>query len=209
MTPNYAGREGAPQRIILASTSPRRRQLLALLCDDFEVVPPRADEGTPRAPEDLLEIAIRKAESVRRAGEIVIGADTGVFLEGEYLGKPADLAQARRYLEALAGRWHQVLTGICVLGPAGRLGELVLTRVKFSPLTAEEIDWYLGSEDVLDKAGGYAIQGRAGAFVERIEGDFYNVMGLPLSTAYRLLRRQGWSPASRRATGPGSRVDRD
>ena len=179
---------------MLASGSPRRAQLLALLTQDFQVVVPEVDEGRPAGPQDLLIAARRKAETVRREGAIVIGADTGVFLSGRYFGKPADLAQAREFLLALSGRWHEVYTGVCVLGPAGAETALVSTRVKFFPLTAEEIDWYLLSEEVLDKAGAYAIQGRAGAFVERIEGDFFNVMGFPLSIVYRLLRRQGWRP---------------
>ena len=181
---------------MLASGSPRRAQLLRFLVDEFEVDVPRVDEGKPKTPEDVLAAAQRKTEAVwrRHPKAIVIGADTGVFLSGRYFGKPADLAQAREFLLALSGRWHEVYTGVCVLGPAGAETALVSTRVKFFPLTAEEIDWYLLSEEVLDKAGAYAIQGRAGAFVERIEGDFFNVMGFPLSTVYRLLRRQGWRP---------------
>lgn len=196
MPADYPNQAPGTQRIVLASGSPRRAQLLALLMRDFQVVVPEVDEGEPAAPQDLLIAARRKAAAVPRQGAIVIGADTGVFLGGRHFGKPRDLAQAREFLLALSGRWHEVYTGVCVLGPAGEEAALVSTRVKFSPLAEEEIDWYLASEEVLDKAGAYAIQGRAGAFVERIEGDFFNVMGFPLSTVYRLLRRQGWHPGA-------------
>lgn len=155
---------------------------------------PRVDEGPIKRPDDLVRAARLKAEWARGLGELVIGADTGVFLEGEHFGKPKGRKEARRMLAALAGRWHEVYTGVCVLGPSGEEVALVSTRVKFLPLSPAEIDWYLDSEDVSDKAGAYAIQGRAGAFVERIEGDFFNVMGFPLSTVYRMLRRQGWHP---------------
>jgi len=181
---------------VLASGSPRRAQLLALLVEDFRVVVPRVDEGEPREPEDLLAAARRKAAAARGEGGIVIGADTGVFLGGRHFGKPRDLAEAREMLAALSGKWHRVYTGVCVLGPQGREEALVETRVRFARLSPEEIDWYLKAEEVLDKAGAYGIQGRAGAFVEGIEGDFFNVMGLPLATVYRLLRRQGWRPGA-------------
>jgi len=191
---DYPNEGPGTQRIVLASGSPRRVQLLALLIQDFQVVVPEVDEGRPAVPQDLLIAARRKAEAAQGEGDIVIGADTGVFLSGRHFGKPVDLAQAREFLLALSGRWHEVYTGVCVLGPAGAGTALVSTRVKFSPLTDEEIEWYLANEEVLDKAGAYAIQGRAGAFVERIEGDFFNVMGFPLYTVYRLLRGQGWRP---------------
>ena len=170
--------------------------LLKLITEKFEQIPPHVDEGNPKRPEDLLLAARAKAhavgEKVKKA--IVIAADTGVFVAGQHLGKPRDLDEARRMLAALSGRQHTVVTGVCVLSSTGVEEELVSTRVKFFPLTRKEIDWYLGSEEVLDKAGAYGIQGRAAAFVERIEGDFFNVMGFPVSTVYRLLRRAGWRP---------------
>lgn len=193
---DYPNAVRGAQRIVLASSSPRRAQLLALITKQFEIVAPKVDEGAPTGPADLLTAARRKAEAVwpdhREA--IVIGADTGVFLAGRHFGKPRDLAEAREMLSALAGRWHTVVTGVYLLSPQGREEALVETRVKFHPLSPEEIDWYLASDDVLDKAGAYAIQGRAGVFVERIEGDFFNVMGFPIATVYRLLKRLGWRP---------------
>ncbi|HAF71240.1 TPA: septum formation protein Maf [Candidatus Acetothermia bacterium] len=196
MAQDYPKPTGALQRIVLASSSPRRARLLKLITERFEQVPPRVDEGDPKTPEDLLLAARAKAQAVGERVEkaIVIAADTGVFVSGRHLGKPRDLDEARRMLAALSGRKHTVATGVCVLSRTGMEEELVSTRVKFFPLTPEEIDWYLGSEGVLDKAGAYGIQGRAAAFVEGIEGDFYNVMGLPVSTVYRLLKRAGWRP---------------
>ena len=138
--------------------------LLKLITEKFEQVPPHVDEGNPKRPEDLLLAARAKAhavgEKVKKA--IVIAADTGVFVAGQHLGKPRDLDEARRMLAALSGRQHTVVTGVCVLSPTGVEEELISTRVKFFPLTRKEIDWYLGSEEVLDKAGAYGIQGRAG-----------------------------------------------
>jgi len=196
MPVDYPDKQAKAQRIVLASGSPRRAQLLALLVDDFEVAVPQVEEGEPQSPQDLLYIARRKVGTVlpHYPEAVVIGADTGVFLGRRHFGKPTDLAQAREFLFALAGRWHEVHTAVCVSGPNGEETALVTTRVKFFPLTPEEIDWYLASEEVLDKAGAYAIQERAGAFVERIEGDFFNVMGLPVSIVYRMLRGVGWRP---------------
>jgi len=196
MAQDYPEHKPDLQRIVLASSSPRRAKLLGLITKEFEQIPPRVDEGDPKRPDDLLLAARAKAyavgERIREA--IVIGADTGVFLSGRHLGKPKDLDEARRMLAALSGKLHIVVTGVCVLSPTGVEEELVTTWVKFFPLAQEEIDWYLSSEEVLDKAGAYGIQGRAAAFVERIEGDFFNVMGFPVSSVYRLLRRAGWRP---------------
>ncbi|MCR4391478.1 MAG: Maf family protein [Candidatus Acetothermia bacterium] len=184
------------QRLILASSSPRRIELLRLLCPQFEVMAPRVDEGEIQGPADLLRTARRKAETVRaqRPHGLVIAADTGVFRDGRAYGKPSDLDEAQATLRALAGGWHSVCTGLVLLSGSAEREALVTTRVLFKPLTEEEIAWYLGVEEVLDKAGAYAIQGRAAPFVERIEGDFFNVMGLPLATLYRLLRELGWRP---------------
>ena len=196
MAQDYPKFKADPQRIVLASSSPRRAKLLKLITEEFEQVPPHVDEGAPKRPDDLLLAARAKAHAVgEKVGKaIVIAADTGVFLSGRHLGKPRGLDEARRMLTALSGKLHTVVTGVCVLFPTGVEEELVSTQVKFFPLTRKEIDWYLSSEEVLDKAGAYGIQGRAAAFVERIEGDFFNVMGFPVSTVYRLLRRAGWRP---------------
>lgn len=182
--------------MVLASSSPRRRALLKLIVDDFEVIPPRVSEVPPSHPQDLLRTAGEKVRAVRslRPGALVIGADTGVFLGEKHFGKPKNQEEAREMLRALSGRWHTVATGLVVQGPGGRESALVTTQVRFARLSPEEIEWYLAGEEVLDKAGAYGIQGRAGVFVEEIRGDFFNVVGLPLRVTYRLLRKLGWPP---------------
>lgn len=163
---------------------------------DFLVVPPGVEEGEARAPEDLLSLAERKAAAVaaRYPEALVIAADTGVFRQGRSFGKPRDLAEAKAFLLALSGGWHTVCTGLVVHAKGRVRRHQEETRVLFRALAEEEIAWYLRREEVLDKAGAYGIQGRAAAFVERIEGDFSNVMGLPLSALWRILWELGWRP---------------
>lgn len=182
--------------IILASSSPRRQELLRLIVPEFQVVPPKVEEDAVAEPQDLLHLAKKKAEAVaaRYPEALVIAADTGVFRDGRAYGKPDDLEEAKRFLVALSGGWHSVFTGLVVRWGSLFRESLVETRVLFRPLSEEEILWYLRSEEVLDKAGAYAIQGRAAVFVERIEGDFYNVMGLPLCALWRILWELGWRP---------------
>ncbi len=157
---------------------------------------PDVDEGEVAVPEDLLEIARRKAGQVRTARPtgLVIAADTGVFRNRRSYGKPRDLAEARAFLRRLSGGWHSVFTGLVLLAGSEPREALVETRVQFKPLSDDEIRRYLAREAVLDKAGAYAIQGAAAPFVTRIEGDFFNVMGLPLATLYALLQDVGWQP---------------
>lgn len=160
------------------------------------MVPPEVEEEEVREPLDLLALAEKKGKAVgaRFPEALVIAADTAVFRNGKAFGKPRDLAEAKEFLSALSGGWHSVFTGLVVQkGPLLRKA-LVETRVLFRALSEEEIAWYLRAEEVLDKAGAYAIQGKAAAFVERIEGDFYNVMGLPISTLWRILWEMGWRP---------------
>ncbi len=160
------------------------------------MVHPQVAEEEPVAPEDLLRLAEKKAEAVAAQfpQALVIAADTGVFRDGCSFGKPRDREEAKFFLRTLSGSWHSVYTGLVVrLGPERRR-RLVETRVLFRPLSPEEIAWYLKKEKVLDKAGAYGIQGRAAAFVERIEGDFYNVMGLPLCALWQILLDLGWRP---------------
>jgi len=196
MGTDYGQRPGRRQRLILASGSPRRISLLALLSADFTVVPPEEDEGEILSPQDLVRAARTKASGAqeRSSDTIVIGADTGVFRDGRWYGKPRDHDEARATLRTLSGGWHSVFTGLVVLARGAERADLVETRVRFKTLAEEEISWYLTQEDVVDKAGAYAIQGRGALFVDRIEGDFYNVVGLPLSTLYRRLRELGWNP---------------
>jgi len=194
MAPDYGQAVSPRQRLILASSSPRRIELLQLLAPQFKVVTPDVDEGTVAVPEDLVYVARRKAHQVRvdEPSGIVIAADTGVFRDGRAFGKPRDVAEASDILRQLSGGWHSVFTGLVVGASTGWREALVETRVLFKRLSEAEIQRYLAWEDVLDKAGAYAIQGRAAPFVTRIEGEYFNVMGLPLATLYSLLLDLGW-----------------
>ncbi len=185
-------------RLVLASQSPRRRELLQQLGLAFEVRPANADEavlaGEP--PRDyVLRVAREKARAVE--GDVVLAADTAVVLAGEVLGKPGDPDDARRMLRALSGSRHEVLTGVCVRraapGPAVELDVIVSTEVVFVPLSARAVDWYVSTGEPLDKAGAYAIQGAGGAFVAEIRGSVSNVVGLPLVETAALLARAGLS----------------
>ena len=179
--------------LTLASQSPRRRELLAQLGFTFEVRPARTDE-TPRPAEDarayVLRVAAEKARAVEAAG-VVLGADTAVVLDGRILGKPGDAAEAAAMLRALSGRDHQVLTAVCARG-AGRQEALVVSSaVELAPLSERQIAWYVASGEPFDKAGGYAVQGLAGAFVAAVRGSVSNVVGLPLAETVALLGRFG------------------
>ncbi|BDG01761.1 Maf family protein [Anaeromyxobacter oryzae] len=189
--------------LVLASQSPRRRELLAQLGLALEVRPAHTDEsvrpGEP-ARDYVLRVAREKARAV--AGEIVLAADTAVVLGGEILGKPADAADAARMLGALSGTRHDVLTAVCVRRVSGPLGveldAVVRSEVRFAMLTPAQVAWYVATGEPLDKAGAYAIQGAGGAFVEAIAGSVSNVVGLPLAETAELLRRAGypmpWEP---------------
>ena len=142
---------------------------------------------TPR--DYVTRIAREKANAATVApGEIVLGADTTVVIRGEILAKPADAADARRMLQMLSGQRHEVLTGICLRSASRTIEDCSETSVWFAPLSAQEIADYAASGEPMDKAGAYAIQGLASKFVERIEGCYFNVMGLPVGLVYRRLR---------------------
>jgi septum formation protein len=177
--------------IILASQSPRRRELLATAGIPFSVrVSPVEEVRRPSetAEEYVRRLAREKAEAVAQPGEIVLGADTVVVLGGEVLEKPRDAAGARGMLARLSGRGHVVITGVCLLHPGGVIVESESTSVRFAALSEREIEEYVASGEPMDKAGAYAIQGLASKFVERIEGCYFNVMGLPLARVYRMLK---------------------
>lgn len=184
-----------PPRLVLASQSPRRRELLEQLGLALEVRPAHTDEavhaGEPAA-DYVLRVARDKARAV--AGEVVLAADTAVVLRGEVLGKPRDPADARRMLAALSGTAHEVLTGVCVRRSAVRIeaSAVVSSTVRFAKLSPSQIDWYVATREPLDKAGAYAIQGAGGAFVLAVEGSVSNVVGLPLVETADLLRRAGF-----------------
>lgn len=187
--------------LVLASASPRRREILATLGFELTVQPSGADEI--REPgEPALDFARRaaglKARDVaaRRREEpspFVLGADTVVVVDGEPLGKPADDAEARDMIETLAGRWHEVVTGLAVArGGGDLLGDgCVVTRVRFRDLLAEEMDGYVASGEGRDKAGAYAVQGLGSGLVAAVEGSYHNVVGLPAVETLALLRRVG------------------
>ncbi|WP_444677272.1 Maf family protein [Halomonas sp. E19] len=185
-------------RLCLASASPRRRQLLASIGVEVEVRPVDIDE-TPRAGEPAEAYVSRLAREKALAGAQdaalpVLGADTAVILDGHILGKPRDEAHAAAMLGALAGRSHEVLTAVAVSGPAGLREACVATRVTLRAIAPHEIAAYWATGEPADKAGGYAIQGLAAIFVERIEGSHSAVVGLPLFETAALLAQQGVTP---------------
>ena len=177
---------------ILASASPRRRELLQQIDASFEVKVSSVEEvtGGNLAPAEIVvENAVRKAKAVAEAfpGYAVLGADTIVFLDGRVYGKPKDGEEAKAMLRALAGREHEVATGIAWVHAGEVFTDVETTRVFFAPLTEEAIDAYVKTGEPLDKAGAYAIQGRAALWLDRIEGDYYTIMGLPVSRTVQLL----------------------
>ena len=182
--------------LILASASPRRSELLAVLVPQFEVVPSGADEtidGTPSPTERVMQLAQRKAQDVfsTHPRDVVVGADTLVFLDGAPLGKPKDREDAAAMLRSLSGRVHEVVTGVCVLWPGGSRIFSETSRVEFLPLSEETIDRYIRSGEPMDKAGGYAIQGIAAEFVKKLDGNLSNVVGLPIPPLAGALKQAG------------------
>ena len=178
--------------LLLASTSPQRRAILEQLGVPFDVVAPRFEEhGAPGGdPVDLVrEHARGKARSVAgEAGERpVIGVDTAVVLDGAVYGKPAGLAEAEAILERLGGRTHAVVSGLCLVTPGWEEVVHATTRVTFRPLTPRDLARYVAAGEWKGRAGAYAIQGRGAALVERIEGDYLNVVGLPAAALVRIL----------------------
>lgn len=188
-------------RLILASASARRAQVLRDAGIEFEARLVQVEES--RRPNETPEAMVQRlAEEKAVAGTagvagaaLVIGADTAVVCEGAVLGKPASPADAQRMLHLLAGRTHKVVTGLSVLRLPDRAlrVELETTRVAFAPMTERDIEEYVASREPLDKAGAYGIQGRGGRYVTRIEGCYFNVVGLPLARLYRLMSELGWS----------------
>jgi septum formation protein len=178
--------------ILLASTSPQRRAILEQLGIPFEVVTPRYEEGDPPGarPVELVRAhAAGKARSVAAgAGDRpVLGVDTAVVLGGRVYGKPSGFEEAAQMLEALSGQTHDVVSGLCLLTPGWEEVAHDVTHVVFRALTPRDVALYVGSAEWEGRAGGYAIQGRGAALVERIEGDYLNVVGLPAALLVRLL----------------------
>jgi len=179
-------------RLILASTSPRRRELLTQAGFLFDVLPADIDE-TRVLDEDpttyVARLALEKAKAVHalHPQAVVLGADTTVVLDAEILGKPADLFEAERMLRALSGKVHQVYTGVAVVTNDAVMQHVEMTNVSFSAIPEPELSRYLSTGDSLDKAGAYGIQGYAARWIPRIEGDFFNVVGLPIAATVQLL----------------------
>jgi septum formation protein len=187
-------------RLVLASASPRRAELLRAAGIGFDVMPADVDEtfDVEESSEGYVRrIAQTKAEvvSARVTGRPVLAADTVVLVDNAMLGKPVDPADARRMLRLLSGRDHMVLTGVCLINPQAASGRVQTstsrTTVGFASLTDAEIDWYVASGEPMDKAGAYAIQGLASRFVTTIEGSYSNVVGLPVALVYDLCKREG------------------
>jgi septum formation protein len=178
------------RRVVLASASPRRAELLRSVGLEFEVRPADIDESVAPGEDPIAyvrRLSVEKAAAVARPGDLVIAADTTVEVDGVILGKPTDAADARRMLSLLSARTHRVHTGVTVRSESSLDTIAVSTAVTFVTLDAATIDWYIGTGEPMDKAGGYALQGAGGALVERIDGSVSNVIGLPLSETLQLL----------------------
>ena len=182
---------------ILASSSPRRRELLKLVGIRPRVIAPSVDEGIK--PGESFETFIRRVTLAKGQAVYseefhdtpVISADTIVWCENQLIGKPRDRAEARGFLKILANNVHQVFTGVSILYRGTPYYELARTDVVFTAISDDEIDYYLDNEDYMDKAGAYAIQGKASVFVKKIDGCYFNVMGFPLSLFYSMLKGIG------------------
>lgn len=180
-------------RLILASASPRRQELISLISENVICAPSGVEEVVPEGldvSEIPLCLASQKAAAVAKnfPDDLVIGCDTGVILDGEILGKPKDKDDARRMMTALSGRVHMVITGCSLCFKGESRGFSSVTEVEFFELSKQEIEDYINTPEPYDKAGGYGIQGKASLFVKGIKGDYFNVVGLPVSELNRQLR---------------------
>ena len=207
-------------KLILASASPRRAEILTNAGIAFDVLAVDVDE-TPLAGESAEAMCRRLAAAKAGAAAarlgtaselaIIIAADTTVEIEGAVLGKPASAQEARKMLRRLSGRTHQVLTALSLMRlPDGATrSDLESTEVRFATLSTQEIKEYVATGEPMNKAGGYAIQGRAGVFIERVDGCYFNVVGLPLARLYRNLRELGWQlHGGSKQTGRSTKPDR-
>lgn len=184
--------------IVLASGSPRRKQLLEMLgVKNLEIIPAVGEESAPEGlgPDELVIcLARQKAEEVaqkRSADDVIIAADTIVWVDGTVYGKPHDEAHAKRMLQSLSGRQHEVYTGVCVIHEGRTVCGFERSAVCFRELEDSEIDAYIATREPMDKAGAYGAQGKAALFVKGIDGDFFNVMGLPVLLLSRMLQHFG------------------
>ena len=182
-------------KLLLASSSPRRSQILNMVGWPFELGAVEVDESLHDS-ESAREYVARLAEAKARASaEVhthrpVLAADTTVVVDQHILAKPIDVEDGTRMLRLLQGRWHQVLTGVAVLTESATEVDVEMTEVRFAPMSEAEIDWYVATGEPMDKAGAYAIQGRGSRYIEGINGDYFNVMGLPVRLLYDLIKNQ-------------------
>ena len=181
--------------LILASGSPRRSEILTSVGWPFQKHVADIDESerSGELPEDyVVRLAREKAEAVAayHPGRLVLGADTTVVIGGQIVGKPNDLEHAREMLRILSGHWHDVLTGVAIVVDGGTESAMQRTRVKFSQMADDEIAFLAEMGDPLDKAGAYAVQAQAALFIEGIEGDYWNVVGLPINLVYEMVMRK-------------------
>lgn len=184
------------KQITLASASPRRRELLEQIGLHVKVVPSKILEKlNPRLKPvgQAKALSLQKAEEVARkyTDAIIIGADTIVAINDEILGKPRDLREAKRMLRKLSGKTHTVITGFTIINTQKKksITKAIETKVSMKSLSKKEINWYIKNEDLLDKAGAYAIQGKGSIFIEKIEGDYFNIVGLPLFSVAKELKK--------------------
>ena len=182
------------EKLILASKSARRVEILTAVGWEFEAIAANIDETRFAAEEAVSyvrRLARTKAETVAKTfpDRLVLGADTVVVIEGDILGQPRDDNDARRMLQLLSGKWHEVLTGVALMRAGQVMVEHETTRVRFSEMSAEEIDWYVATREPRGKAGAYGIQGPAALFIKEIQGDYFNVVGLPVRLVFELSRR--------------------
>ena len=183
--------------IILASQSPRRRELMGQIGLKFKVVSPNVDEhveGNPSPAQLVEELSLRKARAVERQGEeesLIIAADTVVALEGTVLGKPKTERDAFSMLSALSGNRHYVYTGLTVIQGGRAVTQHEVTTVTFRELEPDEIGSYIATGEPMDKAGAYGIQGRCAIYIEKIQGDYNNVVGLPVARIYQEMKKLG------------------
>ncbi|MFN0140245.1 MAG: Maf family protein [Pyrinomonadaceae bacterium] len=188
-------------KLILASGSPRRVEILNSVGWDFEKYAADIDESLSEgeSPENyVVRLACEKAQAVAAqiSDAIVLGADTTVVADDQILGKPVDMDDARRMLRVLSGKWHEVLTGVAVVRGGITRSAMQRTRVKFTEMTDEEIDFLAEMGDPLDKAGAYAVQAQAALFIESVEGEYWNVVGLPINLVYELVMQKGENVAA-------------
>jgi len=180
------------EKLVLASSSPRRAEILERAGWPHEIMVAGIDESVLPNEEPAVyvqRLARSKAEAVasRLSDGVVLGADTTVVVANQILGQPVDDADARRMLRLLNAKWHDVLTGVAVVRVGGETRvAFETTRVRFAEMSAKEIDWYIATGEPFGKAGAYAIQGKASLFIEEIEGDYFNIMGLPIRVVYKL-----------------------